>query len=349
MGLAPVAMDGLRRTMAHLVGPGSPPDGVVSDALIELPGWPAFEEAARDPFSPTEVRILRCGEAPREGPSGQRRAGPGSPVAAQAADAASLADGLTRGEIVLRYQPIVRLRDRQAIGAEALARWVRPAGSPPLSPDLFMPLVERTGLATAFARVVARRAADDLAAMRRAGGPAAGLNVSINLSLEVMLRADTASFLAALCRSLRLPPTCLRLELTETTPVRDLGALRSALLRLRAAGHAVVADDMALDDDREALLDLPFAGIKLDRHLINGMPHSRRCRAAVERLVARARARGMRVTAEGVSSPALWRAAARAGVDNAQGHAVGRPLPASALPAWISAWQGLPLTDLRTS
>ena len=122
--------------------------------------------------------------------------------------------------------------------------------------------------------------------------------------------------------------------------MRDLSALRRAVIRLRRAGHPVWIDDMSLEENRDVLLDLPFTGIKLDRHLVGALPHRRRARGEMERLVAAAGARGMAVTAEGVTDAVLWRAVEAAGVDYAQGFGVGRPLPAAALSAWIAAWRG---------
>ncbi len=65
---------------------------------------------------------------------------------------------------------------------------------------------------------------------------------------------------------------------------------------------------MSLEKNRDVLLDLPFTGLKLDRHLVDATRHSRRARAEIERLVAMAHARGMLVTAEGVTDAALWQA-----------------------------------------
>jgi EAL domain-containing protein (putative c-di-GMP-specific phosphodiesterase class I) len=51
------------------------------------------------------------------------------------------------------------------------------------------------------------------------------------------------------------------------------------------------------------------------------------------------------VIAEGVSDSQLWRAAAAAGCDLAQGFGVGRPIPPDALPAWIAAWSAAALAE----
>lgn len=257
-------------------------------------------------------------------------------------DGAAIALGFARGEIVLAYQPIVRMADRRPVSAEGLARWHRPgaeAPPPPTGPGDFVPLAEREGLGRMLTRAVAARAAGDLAALARAPRPWR-LPVAVNVPLEAALDPDLAAGLAAICRAARLPPARLRLELTETSPVHDLAVLRRAVLRLRRAGYALAVDDMGPRGDRDALLHLPFAAIKLDGHLVADLLHSRAARARVECLTRIAHAAGLRVTAEGIANAALWRAAAAHGADEAQGHAVGPPMRPEDLPAWAAAWTG---------
>jgi EAL domain-containing protein (putative c-di-GMP-specific phosphodiesterase class I) len=146
-------------------------------------------------------------------------------------------------------------------------------------------------------------------------------------------------WLAAEVRGAGLSPHDLLLELTESAEVRDTALLRRALHRLALGGFGVMLDDLGLDDGRSGLLALPFAGVKLDRKLVQAMPESRRARAEVERIVQFARRRNMVVIAEGVTDSRTWRAVAAAGCDLAQGFGVGRPLPPPAVPAWMSAWR----------
>nr|WP_280855200.1 EAL domain-containing protein [Pararoseomonas indoligenes] len=313
--------------------------GLLCEAQPEERGWGALHAAAQDPFSPTRVLLLDsalAGNVAALTAALRRITGRSDP--SEADEVAALRRGLAEGEVAMRYQPIVRIADRRPVGLEGLVRWLRPDGrrAIPLGPDAFIPMAERHGLALAVARAVGRMATQDLRILR----PQIALPVSINLPLEVLQRPDTVPWLGRLCRESGLRPSMLGIELTETTPVHDVPLLRRAVLRLRQAGHDLWVDDMSLEERRDTLLRFPFTGIKLDRFLVSEAPHNRRSRAELERLVGLAHARGMLVTAEGISSPALWQAMARAGVDRAQGFAVGRPLPAAAIPAWIAAWRG---------
>jgi EAL domain-containing protein (putative c-di-GMP-specific phosphodiesterase class I) len=326
--------------LSRLVGPGQPPRHLLlqgdsaGDALLSV---------ARDPFSRTDVLVVaRPGETV---PDGLRSAPPlgaalaealenlAAPGALPASDAPELAAGLGRGEITVRFQPIVRISDRRPVMVEALARWERPGLA--LGAGAFVALAEQAGLASALTRAVARRAAKELRALAAVPRMALTFNVPLGVLLEPGLGAD----LRAVAAEAGLSPRDIRLELTESMAVRDTALLRRALLRLRDAGFAVLLDDLGIADHRRRLLDLPFAGVKLDRSLVTALATRRSARAEVERLVREAHRHGRAVIAEGVTGPELWRAAAAAGCDLAQGFGVGRPLPAAALPGWMGVWR----------
>jgi EAL domain-containing protein (putative c-di-GMP-specific phosphodiesterase class I) len=343
-GPPPVLLATDREALGHLVGPGLAPRHLVLEGGRGLSS-PALLSALRDPFSGTGVVVVRRPGTRHPSPAGLRHvdaegskladaliAG-GTPGEMPPGDVAALAAGLDRGEITVRFQPMVRMADRRPVLVEALARWERPAA--PLGADRFIPMAEREGLATRLTRAVARRALRELAALPGASG----LRMSFNVPLAVLVEGGMAAWLAREVATAGLQPERLLLELTESTEVRDTALLRRALVRLGRQGFGVLLDDLGLDDKRRRLLDLPFAGVKLDRKLVLAMPHDRRARATVEGLVAQARRRGMVVVAEGVTDTLTWRAAASAGCDVAQGFGVGRPVPPPALPAWISAWR----------
>lgn len=329
--------------LCHLVGPGIAPRHLVLEGGQGDRHSPALMSALRDPFSGTGVVVvdrpglpatpgLRSVDAEAGALADALIAG-GAPGEMPASDVAALAAGLDRGEITVRFQPMVRMMDRRPVLVEALARWERPAVA--LGADRFIPMAEHGGLAARLTRAVARRALCELAAL----GAPQRLRMSFNVPLAVLLEGDMGCWLDAEVRAAGLSADSLLLELTESTEVRDTALLRRALTRLARRGYGVLLDDLGLDDRRRSLLSLPFAGVKLDRKLVLAMPRNRRARATVESLVRQARRQGMVVVAEGVTDSMTWRAAAAAGCDVAQGFGVGRPLPPPALPAWGAAWR----------
>lgn len=332
--------------LSQLVGPGMGPRHLVLEGDEAMPLGPAMLSAAADRFSGTGVVVVaRDGQGPATGLR-TARAEPASLLRAMLAvetaprpdsGPEALAKGLSRGEITVRFQPMVRMADRRPVMLEALARWERPDAA--LGAASFVAMAERAGLAAQLTAAVARRALSELTAVdvgRR-------LRLSFNIPLAVLLQPSLPIWLGHAVRAAGLRPTDLLLELTESTVVRDRALLRRALRRLGLAGFGVLLDDLALHDGRRKLLELPFAGVKLDRGLVIAMPESFSARAEVRQAVAIARSKGMVVIAEGVADPHVWRAALAAGCDIAQGFGVGRPLPASALSAWLLAWRAAAL------
>lgn len=352
-GPAPTFARSGREALARLAGPGLGPHHLVADPAAAGASWPHLLATLAEPSARTSLFVVSSDHAAlprymsalpaeagplahamthdRGGPSGRPK--PKTPSLPNAA-AADLAAGLTRGEIIVRYQPVVRLRDRRPMMVEALARWQRQ--SVPVPPDAFMPLAERSGLARALSVVVASRAGAELG---RLSGEL-GMGVSINLPLALLLQHDLVSWLHKALRRSGLRPCQVSIELTETTEVRDVSTLRRALARLRAAGYGVLLDDIILNDERERFFHLPFAGFKLDRSLVMNLPEDARARREVRRLVRAAHRRGQLIIAEGVSDLRLWSLVRGMGIDHAQGFIVGRPLPSEALSAWWASWRG---------
>ncbi|MEI6159336.1 MAG: EAL domain-containing protein [Roseococcus sp.] len=238
--------------------------------------------------------------------------------------------GLQGNSLLLRYQPIIHVRTRRLIMVEALARWRSEPVA--LTPVNFIPAMEQMGLSRPLAAAVTRIAARDLSQLPGH----LPIPVSVNLPAPELDKRDVVAWLGQQLQRTRFPRHRLMIELTETAPVRDLSRMARTLRRLKAAGHGVLLDDYLLDDPRQRLLRLDFAGIKLDRSLVQSLPRSGRARNQVHSMAKR----GLVMTAEGISSPALFRTLRFLGVARAQSFLMGRPLPVAALPAWNNRWRG---------
>jgi EAL domain-containing protein (putative c-di-GMP-specific phosphodiesterase class I) len=242
---------------------------------------------------------------------------------------------LTGTMIETRYQPIVRLADRAAVAVEVLARLNHPARGM-LLPHHFVPQIEDAGQAAALTETVARRAFAEMAA------PALTplqLDIALNFPLDVLLVPHALALLDIQRRREDIDAEGVIIELTESRPVEDVPALKIAISRLRDAGYQVVIDDVEPKVPLlEALLDLPFTGIKLDKGIVKRLADDTASHEFVARMVEVAKARGLTITAEGVEDAATWHRLAEMGVDHAQGFLVARALSAAAIPSWIRRW-----------
>jgi EAL domain-containing protein (putative c-di-GMP-specific phosphodiesterase class I) len=207
----------------------------------------------------------------------------------------ALTAGLDRDALLLRYQPVIRIADRRMVLVEALARW---RGRPMMhGPESFVPAVERAGKARPLALAVIARAAQDIGSLACHWG----IGVSVNLSLDQLQRQDMGFWISQALKAGGLPAKNLSIELTETTPVHDRSLLRRALRRMAAVGHAVFLDDLAIDDGRLGLQSLGFAGVKLDKSLVERLPEDARACALCSMWCARP------IAAARSSPPRAWR------------------------------------------
>lgn len=247
--------------------------------------------------------------------------------------ASELHDALDGAMIDTRYQPIVRMADRQPMSLEALARLNHPTRGM-LLPVHFVPQMETAGLAAKLTDLVASRAFADMA------GPIGelGLILALNLPLDVMLVPEALAKLEARRQEAGIPADRVAVELTESRPVDDLTALGHAVTHLRAGGYRVSIDDVgpAVPCVQE-LLHLPFTSVKLDKQVVQQSDQAGPA-AFIADVVRSARRGGIAVIAEGVEDITTWHRIEDLGADHAQGFLVARPLASSAVPIWFEAW-----------
>jgi EAL domain-containing protein (putative c-di-GMP-specific phosphodiesterase class I) len=225
-----------------------------------------------------------------------------------------------RGELELRYQPVVRLDDQAIVGLEALVRWRREGQLVP--PAAFIPLAEETGAIVELGDAVLRLALGELAAARDRFPDA---RVHVNVSARELDEADYPDRLAALLRETGVAPETLVLEVTESLTV---GANAERLLHaLRGLGVGLAIDDFGAGYSNFATLErLPVDHVKVDRALLggaSGAPRAGFLRAAVEVI----RSVGLVAVCEGVETEAQRALVRAAGFDAAQGYLYGQPAP----------------------
>ncbi len=246
-----------------------------------------------------------------------------------------LREALVSSRIRALYQPIVRVADGVPVAVEVLARLAHPVRGV-VRPDLFVPQIERAGLALQLTEAVGVSAFAD---WRNGRLEQQDLSLALNFPLDVLLLPAALHWLEQARQAADIPAQRIIIELTESRPIAAVGALAAAVARLRRQGYALAIDDVGpgLRDPR-ALLDMGFATLKLDKALVAAAPQNPACADFLARTVAWAHDAGMQVVAEGVASAALWAYVAAFGVDQAQGFHVGRPMAAATVAEWRLDW-----------
>jgi EAL domain-containing protein (putative c-di-GMP-specific phosphodiesterase class I) len=234
----------------------------------------------------------------------------------------------TDNELVVYFQPQADLRTGHIVRAEALVRWQHPTRGL-LTPDIFLPLAEHTGLMRPLTRTVLEASVRQCRAWRDAGmDVAVAVNVSGRDLLDVTLPDEVADTL----QRLGVPADRLELEITENTILTDPQRARSVLARLSDLGVSLAIDDFGAGYSSLGYLKrLPVDVLKIDRSFVMNMSSDENDAVIVRSTIDLGHNLGLRVVAEGVEDETAMRTLGELNCDTAQGYYLGRPVPAAGL------------------
>lgn len=232
---------------------------------------------------------------------------------------------LEQGDFMVWYQPIYRSSERRIVGAEALLRW-RGADGQLISPDLFIPVAEDSGLILELGQFVLEMACRDLKRWIDSG-----LRIEIlavNLSPQQLRGQNLEQRIAELIATTGAPAHCLELEITERG-LMDLGQdMLEKLGSLKALGVQLAIDDFGTGYSSLSYLKrMPVDKLKIDRGFVVGLPDDLSDAGIVRTIIAIARTMQLRVLAEGVEERPQLDFLMEAGCDEYQGFLFGPAVP----------------------
>jgi diguanylate cyclase (GGDEF)-like protein len=234
------------------------------------------------------------------------------------------------GQLVLYYQPQVRIADAAVTAAEALVRWRHPDRGL-LPPAAILPVAETGGLEIPLTYHLLRIAVDEAARWHAEDRP---MTVSVNVSPNCLLDEGFATRVGATLAEYRLPPGLLRLELTESAMMSDPVHAQAVLRQLRRDGVQVSIDDFGTGfSSLSQLKRLTADELKIDRTFVKDLASDPDDATLVRSAIDLAHNLDMFVTAEGVEDLAALSMLRDLGCDFAQGFALARPAPAERLAA----------------
>ncbi|MGE4166447.1 MAG: EAL domain-containing protein [Xanthobacteraceae bacterium] len=234
---------------------------------------------------------------------------------------------IEREEIVILYQPIIRLEDRAIAGFEALARWDHPKMGR-LSPAEFISIAEEIGLIVDLGLFVLDRAARQLAVWQRNGKGNDPVFVSVNISSRQLLRHDLIHDLRTVLARSSVARGTLKLELTESLVMENPEHAAQMLTRIRELGAGLALDDFGTGHSSLAYLQrFPFDTIKIDQSFVRTTARGTRP-VILRSIIAMAHDLGMDVVAEGAETDSDAVELYQLGCEFAQGYAFGEPMEA---------------------
>lgn len=237
-----------------------------------------------------------------------------------------LGHGIEVGELELHYQPKVGATDGVVTGLEALVRWHHPERGI-LSPGLFLPLAEETGLIDPLGAWVIADACTQIGRWREGG--LLPPRVAVNLSPSQLRQGTMARRLGELIGTLHIPPELLELELTEHVLLDDDPRVHRELEELHRLGVAIALDDFGTGYSCLSYLHrLRLRTLKIDRSLVGSFGDGR-AETICTHVVRLAHDLGMVVVAEGIETRRHVEIARSLGFDELQGYWFSPPTPAA--------------------
>jgi diguanylate cyclase (GGDEF)-like protein len=238
-----------------------------------------------------------------------------------------LSQAVSKGELLLYYQPKVAALSGKITGAEALVRWKsKELGF--VSPADFIPLAEHTGLIVEIGDWVLNTACAQLKAWE--GQLPDGFSMSVNLSPRQFVDPELNKKISSVVAHAGIAANQLELEITEGAIMLDSAQAIKVLNELRSQGIKVSIDDFGTGYSSLAYLkNLPIDAIKIDKSFVAGLPDNTSDHTIVSAVIAIAKELALRVTAEGVEVEKQAQTLQALHCDEFQGYLFERPLPAA--------------------
>ncbi|MEN9274389.1 MAG: EAL domain-containing protein [Gloeomargarita sp. DG02_4_bins_56] len=245
-----------------------------------------------------------------------------------------LSHAIERGELSLRYQPIVFLASGQIAGFEALVRWYHPeVGWIPS--DQLISIAEETGLIIPIGLWVLRTACEQLYRWQQQFPEAQPLTMSVNVSSQQFIQTDLVAQITQVLRETGLPGNHLKLELTESLLMESEADAIATLSQLRELGVQILIDDFGTGYSNLARMrNLPTDVVKVDKSFIQSLDDQNL--DFVQGVVALAHALGKAVVIEGIEKPEQLQQLRQIGCAYGQGYLFSPPIEAAQVEALLT-------------
>ncbi|MEQ1629384.1 MAG: EAL domain-containing protein, partial [Gallionella sp.] len=244
-----------------------------------------------------------------------------------------LRKAMTKGQLLLYYQPKVNIASGAVVGMEALLRWQHPELGF-VSPAQFIPVAEENGLINEIGDWVLRQAALQQRIWQSLGYHI--VPVAVNLSARQFAQHDLVEKISAIVREVGLASQYIELELTESM-LMDVGVNSLDIMqRLDDAGFDLALDDFGTGYSSLSRLKLlPVKSLKIDQSFVRDIATDENDESIVSATTVLAHAMEMKVIAEGVETQQQLDFLRDLNCEEYQGYLFSRPVPATDAAAFL--------------
>lgn len=244
----------------------------------------------------------------------------------------ALHGALARGEFRLVYQPQMNIETWELTGFEVLLRW-RDAAGRTISPAVFVPVLEDTGMILEVGEWVLRHACDFAARWGETHG--SYLTMAVNLSAKQFHRTDLEVLVRDVLMETRLPPEALKLEITESALVDAQSSIR-VMEGLRRLGVGLAIDDFGTGfSSLSYLKSFPIDTLKIDQSFVGDICQDQDDAKITQAIIGLSRGLSLNVIAEGVETVEQLEFLLNHGCQHIQGYLLSRPLEQEAVAGWV--------------
>lgn len=250
----------------------------------------------------------------------------------------ALRKALERGEFELYYQPQLDIKTKQIRAVEALIRWNHPEKGF-ISPGMFIPLAEESGLITPISDWIMMQACEHLKQLQLRFPY---VKMSINISPIYFQEIDFLKKLQKTIESVNVNPRLIELELTESAVMPHAEQSVERLTKLKMMGMSIAIDDFGTGFSSLSYLHrFPIDILKIDRSFTKQLSRYQQDSAIVKAIIMMAHSLQIRVVAEGVETKKQYQILEKQSCDFVQGYYVSKPLSISELYEFLDMWNHL--------
>ena len=239
-----------------------------------------------------------------------------------------LHNAIERNQLTLLYQPQIEISTGKCVGAEALLRWEHPKRGL-VSPGIFIPLAEESGLIHELGQWVLRRVAQESAQLPLD-------YIAVNVSIKEFVRSDFIEMVKTMAKKGEIDPSRIELEMTESVFIENFKETNDKLQELRRMGFRFSIDDFGTGYSSLAYLkNLSIKTLKIDRGFVEDIGINPNDEVLTRTIIDIAAHFGMKTVAEGVENETQLAFLKKFGCELAQGYYFSKPMSIDSFMKWL--------------
>ncbi|CCK75234.1 conserved hypothetical protein [Oleispira antarctica RB-8] len=244
---------------------------------------------------------------------------------------------VNKSELQLYYQPQVNIESGEVVGAEALLRWHHPSDGV-ISPLVFLPVAERSGLMAAIDYWVLETGCQQQASWKENGLPF--FILAINITKYSFMDASFLSQINSIIKATGVNPETIELEITEGALIEPSPQVIQTIAELKRIGFTLAIDDFGTGYSSLAYLQrFNVDKLKIDRSFVKDVLTDAQGEAITSAIISMAKSLNLEILAEGVEDKEQLAFLKEKGCEIYQGFYFSKPIPVKEFEALIRNYE----------